>query len=459
LKRARRVATLAVLSCLAAWSGSAAAAEHIVRFDDPALAARIDGAPLYTLSVDCLTRAARERTADAGRGAILRALISNRLLAGAARRDFKDEQLQGGSRVAFLPDVASDDKLAALLRAQFGPELEAALQALPGATLDGLVQERGEATPAQWEQVFGKPGSLRLEYALNPAQIALAKKVVLLRYRLEPQRDETITLYQVYRRQNVQGRVELYNGNMAFLRQQVQLTLAGRFETHWAAGRFGAAALADLRRSLDEQEQARALLALHGIGDDIDAESALLGRLATRVSGPEIAAYYRDHRDEFQRIERVKARHIRVADERAGDVVLAGAARGEDFGALARRYSIAADAASGGELGWIVHEGKLSWLAQLAFMQPEGEVSRPFRAPLGPNQAAPWEIVLVERRVQASQAADSEAVAYVARKAVAREKAAAQLAALRERLLREATIEINGKLLAMPAPTSAPVQS
>ena len=92
----------------------------------------------------------------------------------------------------------------------------------------------------------------------------------------------------------------------------------------------------------------------------------------------------------------------------------------------------------------------MGWLEQLAFMQPEGQVSRPFRAPVGPNQAAPWEIVLVERRVEAYQAADSEAVRYAARHALAREKAAAQLQALRERLLREARIEVNGKLLDAP---------
>ncbi|WP_317201031.1 peptidylprolyl isomerase [Janthinobacterium sp.] len=436
----RRVRCLAVL--LAALSGAALGA--------PEVAARIDGAPLYALSVDALAQQAPGQTASAGRAAALRQAINNRLLATAGRREFKDAELHPATRVTFARDVAADDTLLASLRGQYGKELEAALRALPGGTLDGLIRASAAPDAAALERVFGKAGALQLAYTLNPQQIAQAKGIVLLRYSLAAGTEGGISLYDIYRRQNVQGRVELFNRNQPFMAQQARLQLAGLFTRRWAEQRFGAAAVEDLRLTLDEQNEVRALLAMHGVGDDIESESALLGRLAQQVGAGEIAAYYRAHKSEFTRIERVRARHIRVADEGAGKVVLAAAARGEDFGALARRYSTAEDAASGGELGWIVHEGKLSWLQQLVFMQTEGEVSRPYRAPLGPNQAAPWEIVLVERKVQGYQAADSEAVQYAARKALAREKAAAQLQALRERLRREANIEIKGNFAAAP---------
>ncbi|MET3132192.1 parvulin-like peptidyl-prolyl isomerase [Oxalobacteraceae bacterium GrIS 1.11] len=443
MKRGHWLAALTALCC-----GAAGAAQNVTRLD-AALAARIDGAPLYALSVDSLCRAAREQTSGASCAASLQTAIANRLLAAAARRDFKD--LQGSNRVAFERDVALDDKLGALLRAQFGAELEAALKALPGGTLNGLISAQNPLDAALWERIFGQPGKLQLTYSLDAQQVALAKKTVLLRYSLQPGQSAAITLYDVYRRQNVQGRLELYQHNVTFLQQQTQLTLAGLFELHWAAHTFGAHALADLRLALDDQDQVQALLALHGIGADIEDEGVLLERMARQVSRAEIAAYYRQHKDEFTRIEKVKARHIRLPDEASGNAVLAAAAKGETFAALARRYSQADDAQAGGDLGWIVHEGKLDWLAQLAFMQPEGQVSRPFRTAVAPNQAAQWEIVLVEQRVQGYQAPDSEAVAYAARHAVAREKAGAQILALRERLLRQARIEINGDLPDIPA--------
>ncbi|MDC8757540.1 peptidylprolyl isomerase [Janthinobacterium fluminis] len=445
-----RRGTLAALAACAWLAGPAGAALIDTRLDDPALAARIDGAPLYTLSVDALARAAREKTPGAPRAAALQTAIMNRLLAALARRDFKAEELHPSTRVTFQRDVAADDKLAASLRAQYGKELEAALRALPGASLNGLVRESFEPEPAAWERVFGKGGKLQLEYVLSAEQQAQAKKTILLRYKLPAGQSGDITLYDVYRRQNVQGRVELFNRNQPYLRQQARLKLANLFVLHWATQQFGAKAVDDLRQTLGEQDEVLALLALHGIGDDIEGESALLGRLAKQVGAAEIGAYYRSHKEEFRRIERVKARHIRVADERLGKEVVAAAAKGEDFGALARRHSTADDAKAGGELGWIVHEGKLSWLQQLAFMQPEGQVSRPYRGPVAPDQAASWEIVLVEQRVQGYQAPDSEAVKYTARKAVAREKAAAQMKALRERVLHDAAIEVDGKQLDAP---------
>ncbi|MEC5163619.1 MULTISPECIES: peptidylprolyl isomerase [unclassified Janthinobacterium] len=447
---------LAALAACALWCAQAGAAPVSTRLSEPALAARIDGAPLYALSVESLLRTAREKTPEATRTAALQTAIGNRLLAGAARREFKDAELHPSTRVTFQRDVAADDRLAANLRAHYGKELETALQALPGGSLDGLVGDSAAPDPAAWDRVFGKSDKLLLEYALSEAQLAQAKRLVVLRYRLPAGKGGALTLYDIYQRQNVQGRVELFKRNQEFLGQQAKLRLANLFVLHWARQQHGAKAVDDLRLTLDDQDEVRALRALHGIGEDLHDDSPLLGRLARQVSAAEIAGYYAAHKDQFTRIERVKARHIRVPDEKLGNEVVAAAARGEDFGALARRYSSADDAKAGGELGWIKHEGKLSWLQQLVFMQAQGQVSRPFRAPVPPNQPAPWEVVLVEQRVMGYQAADSEAVGYAARNALAREKAAAQLTLLRLRLLRSAVIEVNGAMLDVPLQLDTP---
>jgi parvulin-like peptidyl-prolyl isomerase len=419
------------------------------RLDDPSLAARIDGAPVQAFGVEVLWRQARAKDPKASRSAVLEDVVLNRLLVAAAHSRFNEEQLFASQRVAFARDVALDDQLVSLLRSQYGKELEQALAQLPGGSLEGLISEQPKPDAAALEAVFGKPDQLKLEYTLNTEQQARARNIVLLRYAL-PSGGGTVTLYDVYHRQNVQGRVALFNRQPDFLQQQARLDLAGRFVQDWSTRRFGAAAVADLRRALADRNEVQALQQLHGIGDDIDSASPLLKQLAGQVSSAEIAAYYDKHRSEFARIERVHARHIRLAEEQTAQQVYAMLSKGADFGALARRYSTASDAASGGDLGWIRHEGKPDWVAQLAMAQPEGPPSRPFRTPAGPQDPASWEIIQVQQKVQGYQAPDSDSVRYAASNAVARSTALAQWNALRQQVLRAAKIDINRSQLDQP---------
>ena len=451
----RRVTLRAAVPVAALWAVLAlalpapAAATLAYRLDDPVLAARVDGAPLHAFTVEVLWRQARNKDAKAARSAALEEIVLNRLLVGAAHQRFDEAQLFASQRVAFARDVALDDQLVALLRSQYGKELEQALAQLPGAALDGLITEQSRPEAAVLDAVFGKPDQLKLEYSLNAEQQARARTVVLLRYAL-PSGAGAVTLYDVYHRQNVQGRVALFNRQADFLQQQARLDLAGRFVLDWSNRRFGAAAVADLRRALAERSEVLALQQLHGIGDDIDTVSPLLKQLAGQVSTAQVAAYYQQHREEFVRIERVKARHIRLADEQTAEKVYAALNQGGDFAALARRYSTASDAANGGDLGWIIHEGKPDWLRQLALVQPEGPASRPFRLPVGPQDAASWEIVQVQQKVSGYQAPDSETVRYAASNAVARATALAQWNALRQQVLRAAQIDINRRQLDQP---------
>lgn len=428
---------------------TAASAAVALRQDEPALAARIDGAALHAFTLDVQWRQARGRDAQAARTATLEELVLNRLLVAAARQRFDEAQLFASQRVAFAREVALDDQLVALLRSQYGKELEQVLSQLPGGALEGLVSGQLRPEADVLDAIFGKPGQLKLEYTLNDEQQARARKVVLLRYTL-PSGAGEVTLYDVYRRQNVQGRVALFQRQADFLAQQARQDLAGRFVLDWSSRRFGAAAVADLRRALAERSEVLALQQWHGIGDDIDSISPLLRQLAAQVSAAQVAAYYQQHRAEFARVERVKARHIRLADEQTAGQVYAALNQGVAFAALARRYSRAADAASGGELGWIVHEGKPDWLQQLVLAQPEGAPSRPFRLPVGPQEDAAWEIVQVQQKVLGYQAADSDAVRYAASNAIARSSALAQWQALRQQVLRAAQIDINRRQLDLP---------
>ncbi len=425
--------------------GAASQAQNATRLDDPNLAARVNGAPVHLFTLDALWRLAVLRDPKTTRAVILESIIANRLLALSTHSTFKEYDLHASRRVAFERDVALDDQLVSHLRTLYGKEIETALKALPGGSLHGLVKEQGKLDSAEMDQVFGVPGRMLLEFTLNPEQQAGAKRLILLRTSLAAGQGDAISMFDVYRRQNVQGRVELFNRNIEFIRQQAQIKLASLFVIDWAKQRFGAAAVNDLRLAISDQDDVKALMELHGIGSDVDAESKLLNKLAKEVNQAEIGAYYQAHKEEFKRIIRVKAHHIRVTDEALARQLSAqlGTAKTDEFSKLARKHSTAPDAKTGGDLGWIIHEGKLNWLSELAFIQEPGQVSPPFRAAVGPNEAAYWEIVLVDKREEGYQAQNSETVRYQAGVAIAHDKGVSQFKALRERLVSGAKLEVN----------------
>ncbi len=439
----------ALLAGALSWAAPAQAA---VRFgvDDPALAARIDAAPLHTFTVDTLWRQARQADPRAARAAVLETLVTDRLLAASARTQWGEAALLTGQGVGYAHAVALDDQLAALLRNSYRAELE---QALAASTLEGLVTADTPPGPAALDAVFGQRGAMLLDYSLSPAQAAAAAAITVLAYRLPGGGTGSLSLHDIYRRQNVQGRMALHLRQSGALRQQARQALGVLAVLDWARRRFGAGAVEDLRRALSDQAVAQALQRLHGIGADTDSGSVLLDRLAAQAGPAAIDAYYREHRDEFRRIERIRARHIRLPDEAAAQAAYAALKGGAAFADVARTMSQAPDAAQGGDLGWIDAAGHTGWLQQLAFAQPPGAPSRPVRAPAGPHDKAAWEIVLVEERVDGHHPPQAENVRYVASRAIARRTALAQLAALRERVVRDADIALNRSLLDAPLRT------
>ncbi len=407
----------------------------------PSVAARIDGAPLYDFSVDTVWRVAQASEPQVARQAVLERMIGDRLLAASARARYGPEILSSAARVAFAREVTFDDQLIGTLRSVHGPQMERDLARLAGG-IDSLLRVQPRPDAATLDALAGKPGALRLDSSMSAAQLEAARKLVLLRYAMpEGGAEGAITLADVYQRQNVQGRVAILARDVDFMQQQAKLQVGAQYVLHWSARRFGAAAVADLRAALAEQADAQVLLRMHGVGDDPHADSVLLDQLAGAVSKREVLDYYQRHREQFIRIERVRARHIRVPDEAAATRVAALLAGGADFAATARSHSSAPDAAGGGSLGWVKHEGTPGWLAQLVFSSEPG-VAPPVRAPVGPEAQADWEIILVAQRVQGYQAAGSEAVRYAASRAIAREKARAQLAALQRQLREAARIEV-----------------
>jgi len=407
-----------------------------------AVTARINGAPVYAFTVDTLWQQRRASRPSLERRVVLDDLIVARLLAARAG----DEMPTQGTNltVAFAPAVMAEERLVATLREIYGKDIDAAVKSLPGATLDSLVTAQPPMPQQQLDAIFGQPGTLKLEIALSNEQQALAGRMPILRYQLPGGEPASVTLLDVYHRQNVQGRLALSQQPAKVAAMQARRILANAFVQHWASQRFGAEAVADLRKAIADGEAMVTLQHRYGIGLDTDAGSPLLNRLSGEASPQEIEAFYDQHKDLFARIDKVRARHIRAADEAQAQRALKALQAGASFAATARKMSKAADAAQGGDLGWISADGNKDWLASLAFSQQPGKPSAPVRAPVGPNEAAYWEIVLVEEQVHGAHPLQSETVRYQASRMIALNKAMKQLSEMIEQARRSARIEIAG---------------
>src|SRR5215471_6751562 len=115
------------------------------------------------------------------------------------------------------------------------------------------------------------------------------------------------------------------------------------------------------------------------------------------VSEQDIEAYYRDHGAEFEQPRRVQVAHVLVRVPPVGgsdaenqakakvEAVIKRAQAGEDFGKLAKEVSEdTANAAQGGDLGFVGPGDLVPQFEQAAFAMKKGEISpAPVRTPFG----------------------------------------------------------------------------
>lgn len=115
------------------------------------------------------------------------------------------------------------------------------------------------------------------------------------------------------------------------------------------------------------------------------------------VSEEEIAAWYRQHRAEFDVPEQVRARQITLANEADGQRVLGQLRQGLDFAEAARRFSTSPDAEQGGDLGFFGRGQMPDAFDRVVFELPAGRISELVQSEYG------YHLFLVEERRSAQR--------------------------------------------------------
>ena len=405
-----------VLLCLVAWQRFAPLPATV--------AAQVNGSSIPVAALDVFVRAAQLRDPHLTPENILYGLIENRLLAAT---DSAASIPSTESTVGYDFDTQRELQSFALIRTSFSAPLAHDLLQLGAQSgLDFLVQPLNL-------QVDQLAPMLRLQqsltHALTPAQQRAAQQFVIAHYQFGfDQPVQKLTLWELYRRQNIQLKVHLHNLNLAFMKQAINQYLGVQFVLHWFATSSGLDhhSQQSVLQYIDDALIREQLLAEWGVMREQHDDNPALTRAAASVSNDEIERYYVQHLHEFQHVNRVHAQHIRLHSQADADTVYEHLQAGMQFQEAAQRFSSASDAAAGGVLGWIARADRHSdWLRALAFVQPQGQFSKPVRSPAQGGDYT-WEIVHVDAREVTPQPLASETVRCRAARAVAREKLAQQ---------------------------------
>ena len=143
------------------------------------------------------------------------------------------------------------------------------------------------------------------------------------------------------------------------------------------------------------------------------AQSLLLDKLVDqvvgergRVSEMEIDSYFAAHRADFDRPAQVRARQIVVADQAAGERVLAQLRKGVPFADVARQSSLSPDAEQGGDLGFFGRD-EMPPEFDAVFALPVGKLSPLVKSDYG------YHLFLVEEKRPATRLSRPEAAGEI----------------------------------------------
>jgi len=177
-----------------------------------------------------------------------------------------------------------------------------------------------------------------------------------------------------------------------------------------------------LDRYLEEEMLAR-LAVERGLAEPGDPHRRAIDRLLRTEPPPEaspeeIERYYREHRDDYERAERVRLRQILVEDRETMERALEELRGGEEFGEVARRYSRDSAGEAGGVQGELARDELPAVFAETIFELDPGDVSDIVEAEYGyhlfqvmerlPAEVLPLELVDEEiRRRLRERAADA----------------------------------------------------
>lgn len=373
-------------------------------------------------------------------------IIDDALLAQHARQTLTAEVLNSANKVGFANDVMLEDRAAALIRKTYEKSLVIKIQSLPKG-LDSLYHFDDEFTENKLSKLMSLKAALMIKASQKQEEIA--KKTVIAHIDFSPANltsdIKKLTLWDIYRRQNVQGRLAIHKADLNHLKGQVKQRIGSLVVLAWAQKNLSTQDYNAIKQILLNEQQKTRLLEHMGLHADVHDDNPALREKAKSISEEKIKQFYKTNKDEFEVVERVKARHIRVDNQELADKVVVEIKAGLDFSTAIKKYSIADDknAPIPGDLGWLKRsDKKRSWLHAVAFMQQTGKVSAPFRSPQNQGKIV-YEIIFADERIDGHLPYTDPTVHYEASRDIALKELREEFIALQSQLRNSADIHLN----------------
>ncbi|XRU18629.1 hypothetical protein O0441_00290 [Pseudomonas aeruginosa] len=254
---------------------------------------RIDGEVLPGRSIDLLEQALSRVKFNTDPQRLRRGLVENRLLARAV-----EDQLTAQSRADL--DASVEIEAGNLLEQVYGRRYREDL---------GLYLRQPRALDAERLREVLAPrrrGLVENSLLLDETQRREAAGVELIGWQFPGQPAQVLDLLSLYEGDNVQGQVELQQGNLAYLARQVQTRI--RRDYLWyrlARDGFGPAERQGVRTLVRDKLVRHRYLHQIGLYSDFHHESDALRELAGKVSDKDAEAYYRRNLERYRNVAQV----------------------------------------------------------------------------------------------------------------------------------------------------------
>ncbi|WP_415753856.1 peptidylprolyl isomerase [Pseudomonas leptonychotis] len=387
---------------------------------------RIDGARLPGKSIGLLEQAMSRVKFNTDPRQLRTGLVENHLLA---------REVEGELNSTYRSDldVLVERESANLIEQVYGKQFDHDVRP--------FLRQPQPLSSERLRQVLSAPqqGVVLDSLQLSAQQQADAAQVQLISWQFPGQPEQRLNLLQLYQGDNVQGQVELQQGNLAYLAEQVrQQALRDYLWYQLGQKGFSTDELAGVRQLVRDKLIRHKYLHQQGLHNDFHHETESLRQRARQVSDADADAYYQRNLQQYLNVAQVQAAHIRLADQASADRVYAELEKGLGFDEAVKRYSIAEDKkrTPAGDLGLIrPQDAQLDFLRKTALLQKAGSISQPMLID------GAFEIVQVRQREDKQLPLSDPSVRYEVNQAVAKEQLAREFQARLQTLLSNAEVQ------------------
>lgn len=424
--------------------------------ENPDIIAQVNGINIPIKNLELLEGSIKRSGQEINKEKLLSGIVENRLIAEAWEKDLEtsnNKKLSDFDRMAQI-DFSAKSKVTkqfiATIRHNYDIKIKESINKQLNSSLASAITSTFDPKDASFTNAIRLKSKLRNELTSN--QVKHAKSLKLVEFSFSKNHKDIISLWDLYSNVNIQGRIAIQNGNLQYINQQVQHTMADKYFIYWAYSLSGidSTILDNLKLILSDKLAKEQYLQKVGLRMDIHDDNSALKALAKTVTQAEVNEYYQKHKQDFKHIESVQAQHIRLSSQQQADKIYKQLTNGLNFDEAVKTFSIHEDRnhAKPGDLGLITLKTKhSSWLRGISFVQPENRVSRPFRSPRTEKGDPYWEIIRVYKKRIGYLSPDSESVRYQASQEIAKKKAVANFHTYRQKLINEASIALNPKLV------------